>query len=65
MSPSEIATALRWRLASDIETELVSHARVAERVAALQMEHGERVARLQVALVVSMAELVLRLRLRS
>jgi hypothetical protein len=35
MSPGEIATAVRWRLASDIETELASHARVAERIAAL------------------------------
>jgi hypothetical protein len=35
MSPSEIATAVRWRLASDIETELASQARVAERIAAL------------------------------
>lgn len=36
MSPSEIATAVRWRLASDIETELASQARVAERIAALR-----------------------------
>lgn len=36
MSPSEIATAVRWRLASDIETELASQARVAERIATLR-----------------------------
>jgi hypothetical protein len=37
MSPHEIATAVRWRLASDIETELASQARVAERVATLRL----------------------------
>jgi hypothetical protein len=36
LSPSEIATAVRWRLASDIETELASQSRVAERIAALR-----------------------------
>ena len=36
MSPTEIATAVRWRLASDIETELASQARVATRIAALR-----------------------------
>jgi hypothetical protein len=36
MSPSEIAIAVRWRLASDIETELASQGRVAERIAALR-----------------------------
>jgi len=35
MSPSEVAAALRLRLAADIEAELASHARVAERIAAL------------------------------
>jgi hypothetical protein len=36
MAPGEIATAVRWRLASDIEAELASQARVAERIAALR-----------------------------
>jgi hypothetical protein len=36
LSPSEIAKAVRWRLASDIETELASQGRVAERIAALR-----------------------------
>jgi thioredoxin-like negative regulator of GroEL len=36
MSPSEIATAVRWRLASDIEIELASQVRVAERIATLR-----------------------------
>lgn len=37
MSPGEVATAVRWRLASDIETELASQARVAERIGALRL----------------------------
>jgi hypothetical protein len=36
MSPAEIAIAVRWRLASDIEAELASQARVAERIAELR-----------------------------
>lgn len=36
MSPGEIATTVRWRLASDIETELASQGRVAERIASLR-----------------------------
>jgi hypothetical protein len=36
MSPSEIANAVRWRLASDIETEVASQGRVAERIADLR-----------------------------
>jgi hypothetical protein len=36
LSPSEIATAVRWRLASDIETEWASQGRVAERIATLR-----------------------------
>jgi len=36
MSPSEIATAVQWRLASDIQTEMASQARLAERVATLR-----------------------------
>lgn len=36
MSPTEVAVAVRWRLASDIETELASQARVAERIADLR-----------------------------
>ncbi len=40
MTPAEVATALRWRLASDIETELASHAKVADRVAELRSRLG-------------------------
>jgi hypothetical protein len=36
VSPAEIASAVRLRLAADIETELASQARVAERIAALR-----------------------------
>lgn len=36
MSPREVATAVRWRLASDIQAELASQARVAERIAILR-----------------------------
>jgi ribonuclease HepT-like protein len=36
MSPAEVASAVRLRLASDIETELASQTRVAERIAALR-----------------------------
>jgi hypothetical protein len=37
MAPGDIATAVRWRLASDIESELMSQGRVAERIAALRV----------------------------
>jgi hypothetical protein len=36
LSPREVATAVRWRLASDIETEMTSQGRVAERIATLR-----------------------------
>jgi predicted nucleotidyltransferase len=40
MSPSEVASAVRWRLASDIETELASQTKVAERIATLRARLG-------------------------